>query len=124
MIGELAALIRYVVVYVLYAPVNVVVATANVIFNCEIVLVPVILLIVLTRPKVDQKHYLALMEIKETKMFSFAFKVQRVGKDGKVLDINYNLDAAAETKKEALKLVISDAKNVIAQAEEELKTIQ
>ena len=61
------------------------------------------------------------MQIKETKIFSFAFKVQRVGKDGKVQDLNYNLDAAAETQKGALKLVISDAKNVIAQAEEELK---
>jgi hypothetical protein len=64
------------------------------------------------------------MEIKETKIFSFAFKVQRVDKDGKVLDVNYKLDAAAETQKEALKLVISDAKNVIAQAEEELKRMQ
>jgi hypothetical protein len=64
------------------------------------------------------------MEIKETKMFGFAFKVQRIGKDGKVLDINYNLDAVAETQREALELVISDAKAVISQAEEALKKMQ
>jgi hypothetical protein len=64
------------------------------------------------------------MEIKETKIFSFAFKVQRIGKDGKVIDINYNLDAAAESQREALEFVISDAKAVISQAEQALKKMQ
>lgn len=64
------------------------------------------------------------MEIKETKIFSFAFKVHRISKDGKAQEPSYNFDSAAATQEEALKLVISDLKNVIAQAEEELKKMQ
>jgi len=61
------------------------------------------------------------MDIKETKVFHFHFIVQRIGKDGNVQQVNYDFDTMAENKKEALKLVMTDLNNVIAQADEEFK---